>query len=328
MENLKRIVERRGTRAITLTKKAIANIVCGNDPVSSALKYFSNVTLMGGLPVFPALISLSCEAVGEKPEKTAQTAAALTLLAAAADIHDDIIDQSENKYGKKTVFGKFGKDAAILAGDALLFKGFSLFNLEIELLSRTQRTEVQRLLQTAFHEIVFAEAKETILKKLTETTQDSLKIIEAKAAIPELYCKIGAIIGNGGNEEVKSLGNYGRMFGILSVIRDEFADLIEYDELRDRIGNGTLPLPVLYALQDSEISGKVKAFVKDANITEESAENFADMIMMSEKVKQLQDWMRNNIKDTLDAVAFVKEKSVVVELKILLDANLQDLWGS
>ena len=73
----------------------------------------------------PALFSLVCEAVGGDPDITMPIAISITLISGAIDIHDDIIDQSKTKGDQPTVFGKFGKDIALLVGDALMFKGFT-----------------------------------------------------------------------------------------------------------------------------------------------------------------------------------------------------------
>jgi geranylgeranyl pyrophosphate synthase len=325
MERLKEIVEKRGRGAIEKAGDAIRNMEHGSDSVSSALEYFSRVTLIRGLPVFPALISLSCEAVGGNPNKTDSIGAALTLLAAAADIHDDVIDQSETKYGKKTVFGKFGNDIAILTGDALLFGGFSLLNREYELLSKKQRTKIQSLLLEAFREISGAEAKETATRKFITTPQDYLKIIEAKAAVPELHCKVGAIIGNGSDKVTKSFGNYGRIFGILSIIRDEFIDLLEYRELQSRIKNEVPPLPVLYALQDPKIAPEIEAFLTDSNFTKKIADEIVTLVLGSVQVKQLRRMMADMINDGLSCVALTREKNMAEELRTLLSANLEEL---
>src|SRR3990170_8964373 len=115
VELIKNIIKKRGNPAIEIAAKEILRSPYKGGIVSAATKYFVEVTLRGFLPVFPALISLSCEAVGGKTEKTASIGAAMSLIAGAADIHDDIIDQSETKYSKKTVFGRFGRDIALLA---------------------------------------------------------------------------------------------------------------------------------------------------------------------------------------------------------------------
>ena len=325
MEKLTEIVEKRGRHAFEKAGDAIHRMASSKGSVSSALEYFSKVTLMRGLPVFPALISLSCEAVGGNPNKTPSIGAALTLLAAAADIHDDVIDQSETKYGKATVFGKFGSNVAILTGDALLFKGFSLLNREYEMLPKKQRMKIQNLLLEAFCEISGAETTETALRNLTKTPQEYMKTIEAKAAVPEFHCKIGAIIGNGSEEAIKSFGRYGRIFGVLSIIRDEFIDLFEYAELRNRIKHEVLPLPVLYAMQDVEIASEVDAFLKRVNFTEKAADKFATLVSGSIKVQTLRKMLINLKSDGVNCIASLENKDTAKELTILLSANLEEL---
>ena len=50
---------------------------------------------------------MSCEAVGGDAEKTTPFGEAIVLISAAADLHDDVIDQSFKKGQKQTVLGKF-----------------------------------------------------------------------------------------------------------------------------------------------------------------------------------------------------------------------------
>ena len=108
---------------------------------------------------------------------------------------------------------------------------------ECEKLPREQRNAILSLVPEALFEISNAEAIETgLMKKLDTTPQEYLKIIRLKSVVPELHCKIGAILGNGDKRAVEVLGNYGRTFGIVSLIREEFIDLIEYQEfLQDHL---------------------------------------------------------------------------------------------
>jgi len=190
METVKGIIEKRGRDAIEQARKEILDSQYDSGAISSALKYFARVTLKGGLPVFPALISLSCEAVGGKTEKTTSIGAALTLIAGTADIHDDIIDQSTVKYSKKTVLGKFGADVALLAGDALLTQGLMLLHKECESLPKEQKETILNLLFQAFIKISQAEAAETkLMKRLDVPPEKYFEIIRMRAVVPELHCK-------------------------------------------------------------------------------------------------------------------------------------------
>ena len=73
------------------------------------------------------LFSMACEAVGGNPDDSLAAQAAVAILAAAFDLHDDILDKSKmSKYESPTIFGKFGIETALLLGDAFLIEGFKI----------------------------------------------------------------------------------------------------------------------------------------------------------------------------------------------------------
>ena len=118
------ILHERGKEGLKLARKTILEEKIESKEVREALDYFINeywhdVTR-------PALLSLVCEAVGGDPDIAMPIAISMSLISGGIDIHDDIIDQSETKGDRPTVFGKFGKDIALLVGDALMFKGFTM----------------------------------------------------------------------------------------------------------------------------------------------------------------------------------------------------------
>lgn len=288
MEKVKSIVEKRGRGAIEKAAQEILGSLYKGEEVSSALKYFARVTLQGALPVFPALISLSCDAVGGKTEKTTSIGAALTLMAAAADIHDDIIDQSPIKYSRKTVFGKFGDHIALLAGDALLFQGLMLLHRECESLPKKQEKAILRLISETFFEISSAETKEIRLRrKLNTTVREYFEVIELKSVVPEMHCKIGGILGNANETTIRLLGDYGRTFGILSTIREEFIDFLEYSALQSRIKNECPPLPLIYALQNLGIRNELMPLLESPHISRKEANRIVKIVLGSKEVQKL-----------------------------------------
>lgn len=326
MERVKSIVEKRGRAALEQARQEIFDAKYDGGAISSALKYFARVTLKGGLPVFPALISLSCEAVGGEPEKTLSIGTALTLIAGTADIHDDIIDQSLIKYSKKTVVGKFGGDIALLAGDTLLIQGLMLFHKECESLSKEQKEKISNLLFQAFIEISQAEVAETkLMKKMDVSSEKYFEIIRMRAVVPELHCRIGAILGNGNARAIEALGNYGKTFGIISTIRDEFIDLLEYQELQNRLKNECPPLPFILALQNSCIKNKVLPLLKNTSHRRKNFTEITKMILESKEVQKLKREIRFQAENASNLVALAKNEKISEELNILLKAPLNYL---
>lgn len=102
------IVEQSGRAIMDRAVKQILESNSDAGIVSSAVKYHVKF-LSHVLPLVPALMTLSCEAAGGKKETPIGIGAALTLLVEAANIHDDIIDQTLVKHERKTTFGKYGK---------------------------------------------------------------------------------------------------------------------------------------------------------------------------------------------------------------------------
>jgi geranylgeranyl pyrophosphate synthase len=326
MEKVKGIIEKRGRAAIEKARQEILDSQYNGGVVSSALKYFARVTLHGALPVFPALLSLSFEAVGGKTNKTTSIGAALALIAGAADIHDDIIDQSRIKYSKKTVFGKFGGDVALLGGDELLMQGSILLHRECESLPKEQKEIILNLLFQALVEISQAEAAETKLKKKFDASpQECFDLIREKAVVPDLHCRIGAILGNGDASAIEALGHYGRTFGIVSLIREEFIDLLEHPELKNRLINECPPLPLLYALQNSEIKKEIKPLIKSSNLTKKDANKIVKIVLDSKEVQELKKDMNLRIKEEMRKVSFVLVSIIKTEAKLLLQATIEGL---
>ena len=88
----------------------------------------------------PTLTSLSCHAVGGKPELTEDVGLIFTLASSGFGIHDDILDRSSFKHLRETIRGKYGVDSALLVGDLLIVKGWTIFN---EMIRKT--TEAKKI---------------------------------------------------------------------------------------------------------------------------------------------------------------------------------------
>jgi len=127
-EKLQKFLEKTGEEALEIAREILTeeqkNIECKE--VKEALNYFIDEYSFD--KARPALPSIVCEAIAGKLEITKSLAAPLILISGAIDIHDDIISESKRKWGKPTVYGKYGRDIALLVGDALLFKGLILLH--------------------------------------------------------------------------------------------------------------------------------------------------------------------------------------------------------
>ncbi len=322
-----RTFKKKGGGTLRKARKDILLNCKDESSISQALRHFSKVTLHGALPVFPALLSIACEAVGGNSEKTVPFGKTIVMISGAADLHDDVIDQSVSKGTKQTVFGKFGKDITILAGDCLLVQGFTQLNKDLENLPKNQRRTIRELVADAVFEISTAEAleRQLITRRFNLTPEEYNEVFNRRAVVPELLMKMGAIIGNGSQEKVEALGQFGRTFGIITAAIDEFLDLLDFDEVKNRQKTGCLPLPVIYALQNSEMKMALLPVLDTDLMDVDSYAKIVDTTIKSPEIKLLKDALVSSVKDEQLRLATFADSQALEELKILLVAPLKYL---
>ncbi len=323
MQEVQTFLVERSKKAIFLAREAIFKEQIKYTPLLEALTYFMQEVWTNAAP-HPTLLSLTCEAVGGNPDAIIEISAAMVLLTGAADIHDDIIDQSITKDSKPTVYGKYGKDIAVIAGDVLWFKGIMMLNEACESFQKNKRYEILEIAKQSFFDIGSAEANEANQRRnLDLQPQKSLEIIRMKASVAGAAAKIGAIVGGGTEEEVKSLGDFGDNLGFLMTIRDEFVDVFEADELKNRFTNECLPLPILYAFQNIVLKRQILDILKQADIKESDSEKIAELVINSPQLHKLTGIMKSSMKIATESLTNMKKNKNIFNQ--LLKSALQDL---
>jgi len=204
-----------------------------------------------------ALMVLSCEAVGGDPAVVRHAAKALVLAGGAFDLHDDIIDRSflRTEKRRKSIQARYGMEATLLAGDALLIAGLIELTKVPEVNAERARRAVTAV-QDGLFELGSAEMEELrFVRNLSATPRSYLRIVRMKGADAEAYTRVGAILGGGTEKEIQGLGDFGRYLGMICIVRDDIVDLFnDAVECRSRLMKESLPLPLLYALGDSRTS--------------------------------------------------------------------------
>jgi len=274
----------------------------------------------------PSLFSIACEATGGDPDDVISPQAALAMMAAAFDIHDDIIDKSEIKHKIATVYGKFDAEIALLLGDAFLIEGFKLLVDSTAILPKEKKREALETVKRLTFEVGNAHALEVGLKERKNfAPDDCMKVIEMKAAGIELDMHLGALFGGGKDAEVEVLARLGRILGILGTLREEFVDVFEIEELCQRIAVQDLPLPLLFAMQDQKAKRKVLNITSKPNITKSDVAELVDVTLEAEHVVKLKEEMRLLIEEGLDLTSNLQRPKLQSILRLLLSFMLEDL---
>jgi geranylgeranyl pyrophosphate synthase len=322
VEQVNVILIDRAKKALELSRQVVLKEHIKYGPLREALEYFMEEICYD--TSHPTLLSLACEAVGGNPEATAEVGAAIVLLAGAADIHDDIIDQSDNKQSKPTVYGKFGKDMAIIVADILWIKGVQKLNDACEQYPMEKKRLILRLVEQAFFDLGSAEAKEVHMRgNIDLDPNEYLENIREKIAVGTASAQIGAIIGNGTSQQIESLAQYGKTLALLMTIREDFINMFEPEELTNRFKNECLPLPILYALQDVSLKPKLLEFLKQETLCEAELEKMLEQVYDTPDVQSLSKYMQSLMKDAIYNLNFVKgNQDIFIQL---LKFSLQGL---
>ncbi len=316
------LLQQRGAKSLELAREAIHEEQIQHKPLAEALQYFADETFP--FILHPGLLSAYCEAVGGNPNDVIHIGAAMTLLVAAADIHDDIIDESTVKNGKPTVHGKFGRDIAVLAGDGFLIKGVYLLHEAIRDLPDDQSNCILQLLKQAFFNLSSTEAEEAKLRgNISISGKEYLELLKRKTAVSKVTAEIGALLGNASLDEVRALGEIGATIGLLSCLRDEFIDVYEADELRNRFTNEILPLPILNVFQNPQKKAQIIEQLTPGKLTKKKSEKIADLVLSAEETEELRNYMQFLIASSLRSASQLRgEKKLLL---LLLQSAVEDL---
>jgi octaprenyl-diphosphate synthase len=212
----------------------------------------------------PMLILLMAKNFGKITPSTQHAAVGLELLHTASLVHDDVVDESQERRGQASVNATYDNKVAVLVGDFIL--STALLNVAktgdqriVEYLAELGRTlsngEILQLTNIQNQEI----SEEVYYQVIKQKT----------AALFEACAAIGALSAGADENLVEEAKRFGQNLGIIFQIRDDIFDYYDSPEIGKPTGNdmaeGKLTLPVIYALNNSSyesmqtLARKVKA---------------------------------------------------------------------
>jgi geranylgeranyl pyrophosphate synthase len=321
-EALLKILKTTAADDLNLAKNAMRKEKIESPKIREALRYY---TSRWEIFVHPAFFSLSCQAVSDKQNITVKGGAAVAMFAAAFDLHDDVVDESRVKHGRLTVFGQFGHDAALLLGNAFFVEGFKLLGETAVELPKAKACDVFETVGRLMFELGSAHALELEMKgRIDVDPDDYLRVLKMKAASIEADTRLGALMGLGTNQQIEALAKYGRIMGTLATLREEFIDLYDAQELRQRIEKECPPLPLLYALR-RDGSGEIRRTLQKKKLTDKDAGRLLDTVYGTEELRGLKGLMNGLVGEAVALTSAVRKRETRSLLIELAGASLDDL---
>ena len=203
----------------------------------------------GGKRLRPLLTVSAAQLCGYDGTSHHKLAAAVEFIHSATLLHDDVVDESDLRRGKKPANLIWGNSASILVGDFLFARAF---NLMVE----TNSMEALGILSYASSVIAEGEVQQlAALRNLAMTEADYLRVIEAKtAALFAAATEVAPVIAERPTNERDALREYGLKLGLAFQLVD---DVLDYGGMESALGKsvgddfreGKMTLPVIRSLE-------------------------------------------------------------------------------
>jgi octaprenyl-diphosphate synthase len=203
----------------------------------------------GGKRIRPMLVLLFSNALGFAGRERFELAATVEFIHTATLLHDDVVDESALRRGRRTANALFGNAASVLVGDFVYSRAF-------QMMVSAGRMRVLEVLADATN--VIAEGEVLQLMNMHDpdvSVDDYLRVIRFKTAkLFEASARLGAVLADADPGVEEACAAYGRSLGTAFQLVD---DLLDYEGATERLGKnvgddlreGKPTLPLLIAME-------------------------------------------------------------------------------
>ena len=230
----------------------------------------------------PLLTLLSAKLFAPISQETISMALTFEFFHTATLVHDDVVDESDERRGVPSVNKAYSNKVAVLVGDYLLANA-------LHATKQSKSIALVGIISQAAKILVdgeFLQLKSVYNREISEKVY--YHIIKGKtAALFEACAQAGALSVGAQNEDVETMRLFGEKIGMCFQIKDDIFDYMTDAHIGKPTGNdmreGKLTLPVIYALEK----------VKDAQMLD-LAYKVKDRVATSDEIAQLVAYTLDN----------------------------------
>jgi octaprenyl-diphosphate synthase len=272
LENIQKLLK----TEIRQVDELILNLAKSEIEVSQ--RVISHIINSGGKRLRPLLTLTSAKMFGFEGFEHIRLAVAIEFLHTATLLHDDVVDESSTRRGKKTANSIWGNKVSILVGDFMLSKAFEQMALSnsIPIITELARASVA---------ITEGEVKQLInIENIDLSLEEYLQIIYAKTApLFSSACVVGGFLTNQSPQTISNLREYGKNLGILFQIIDDNLDYFGKESITGKaVGGdffeGKITLPLLIGFNT-----KAKEQFKKLFLAKKTPQNLAKLLALFEQ---------------------------------------------
>ena len=207
------------------------------------------IIVAGGKRLRPALLLLTCGALGYTGDARFNLAGVVEFIHTATLLHDDVVDDSSMRRGHATANETFGNPASVLVGDFLYSRAF-------QMMVQADNMRIMQVLADATNVIAEGEVLQLMnMHNAALTEAGYLQVIRSKTAkLFEASARVGAILSGATPELEEACAEYGQALGTAFQVID---DVLDYSgkatamgkNLGDDLREGKATLPLIAAMQ-------------------------------------------------------------------------------
>jgi octaprenyl-diphosphate synthase len=204
----------------------------------------------GGKRLRPALVILAARSLGCRGEEPRLLAATIEFIHTATLLHDDVVDESGLRRGRRTANAVWGNAGAVLSGDFLYSRAF-------QMMVDTGRMEVMRVMADTTNAIAEGEVLQLMNCGDPDVSEARyLRVIELKTAkLFEAAMRLGAIAADADTNTQQRMGEYGHKLGLAFQLMDDLLDYIADPKLSGKnigtdLAEGKPTLPLIHAMKN------------------------------------------------------------------------------
>ena len=286
----------------------------------------THIRQRGGKRMRPILMLLIAKNYGGVTEVTQNSAIGLELLHTASLVHDDVVDESEERRGQASVNATYNNKAAILVGDFIL-------STALLYVSHTNNQQIISNLAQLGRTLASGEILQLSNIRNEAISEDVYyDVIKQKTAVLFESCAaIGALSAGASDEEVRKASLFGQNLGIMFQIRDDIFDYYDSKEIGKPTGNdmaeGKLTLPVIYALNNNPQYESMMNLAKKVKAGTINTDEIAVLVEFTKRSggieyaeKRMEDYHQKALKFLEESV---NDEAILNSLKAYLDYVIQ-----
>jgi len=247
--------------------------------------------LAGGKRIRPSLFLICARNKNYDIDYLIPAASSIEIIHTASLIHDDIIDKSILRRGRRTIHNTYDKDTAKFVGDFLFTQSFSLLN-------SYSNSRILEEMSKAAQLLVKGEFDQLKTKK--DFYQDEKmyfeKIFEKTSSLFKVSCALGGILSGSSEADIENMEKFGEYIGISFQINDDMID-VDINNSPDGVGKpvgndirqGDITLPFIYAFSDASFRAKIKPLIQKDNLTDADMQSILKLLKGTDAITKTKE---------------------------------------